>query len=359
MRLRLLAIVAVILGCLTVSVVFNTTSSLSSSTMSTNNLPLLDGTAPPHAVDIDGKTIPDSSVNQPDKPIILSKDSGDPKWGELKFEAAFDHTKHNTDVMHTLDGKTLTNCVYCHHTEQPMPVAGKPYLKKSERSEALTATQLETSKQAVNSCRHCHFQSATAPTAEFPPESVTYPREMRKEPSGKLTNDNAYHSKCIDCHEAATTRDPKLKAPIGCSDCHKNKLTRGTATSSPTPKTSSKSLYERLGGYDAIAAVVDDFISRLIADNQFEKFFAGQSTDSRMRIRQNILDQFCAAAGGPCVYTGRDMKTAHKSLGITTADWDAAAKHLGESLDKFKVPKAEKDELLAFVTNLKKDIVEK
>jgi len=120
-----------------------------------------------------------------------------------------------------------------------------------------------------------------------------------------------------------------------------------------------KSLYERVGGYNALAAVVDDFIGRLISDKQFEKFFIGQSTDSKKRIRQHILDQFCAATGGPGVYTGREMKTSHAGLGITNAEWDAAAKHLVASLDKFKVPEKEKGELLAFVTGLKKDIVEK
>ena len=120
-----------------------------------------------------------------------------------------------------------------------------------------------------------------------------------------------------------------------------------------------KSLYERVGGYNALAAVVDDFIGRLVSDKQFEKFFIGHSIDSKKRIRQHILDQFCAATGGPCVYTGRDMKTTHGGLGITEADWDAAAKHLAASLDKFKVAEKEKGEILAFVTTLKKDIVEK
>jgi hemoglobin len=120
-----------------------------------------------------------------------------------------------------------------------------------------------------------------------------------------------------------------------------------------------KSLYERVGGYNALAAVVDDFIGRLVADKQFEKFFIGHSIDSKKRIRQHILDQFCAATGGPCIYTGRDMKTTHGGLGITEADWDAAAKHLAASLDKFKVAEKEKGEILAFVTTLKKDIVEK
>jgi len=120
-----------------------------------------------------------------------------------------------------------------------------------------------------------------------------------------------------------------------------------------------KSLYARLGGYDAIAAVVDEFITRLATDKQFERFFTGFSDDSKKRLRQHILDQFCVAAGGPCVYMGRDMKTTHKGLGITEADWNAAAKHLVEALDKYKVPEKEKNELLAFVVSQKKDIVEK
>jgi hemoglobin len=123
--------------------------------------------------------------------------------------------------------------------------------------------------------------------------------------------------------------------------------------------TQEKSLYERVGGYNALAAVVDDFVGRLVGDKQFEKFFIGHSTDSKKRIRQHILDQFCAATGGPCIYTGREMKTSHAGLGITNAEWDAAAKHLVASLDKFKVPEKEKGEILAFVTSLKKDIVEK
>lgn len=130
---------------------------------------------------------------------------------------------------------------------------------------------------------------------------------------------------------------------------------------SSTARTTSqeKSLYQRVGGYDALAAVVDDFIGRLVSDKQFEKFFSGFSVDSKKRIRQHLLDQLCVATGGPCVYMGRDMKTTHTGLGITEADWEAAVKHLTASIDKFKVPKKEKDELLTLVSSLKKDIVEK
>ena len=135
---------------------------------------------------------------------------------------------------------------------------------------------------------------------------------------------------------------------------------KNTSTPAPVNKTQEKkSLYTRLGGYDAIALVVDDFITRLATDPTFARFFSGFGDDSKKRLRQHILDQFCVAAGGPCVYLGRDMKTTHTGLGITEAQWDAAAKHLVAALDKYKVPQAEKDELMAFVGTQKKDIVEK
>lgn len=120
-----------------------------------------------------------------------------------------------------------------------------------------------------------------------------------------------------------------------------------------------KSLYQRLGGYDAIAAVTDDFVARLATDKQLSKFFAGHSEDSLKKIRQHVIDQLCAATGGPCVYTGRDMKTSHKGLGITESDWNVAVGHLTATLDKFKVPAQEKSEVLGALSGLKKDIVEK
>ncbi|HEX2832800.1 MAG TPA: group 1 truncated hemoglobin [Thermoanaerobaculia bacterium] len=119
-----------------------------------------------------------------------------------------------------------------------------------------------------------------------------------------------------------------------------------------------KSLYQRLGGYDAIAAVTDDFIGRLAKDKTLGKFLAGHSQDSLMKIRQLVVDQLCAATGGPCVYIGRDMKTAHKGMGISKADWDLAARHLVASLDKFKVPEKEKAEVLAAIGAMEKDIVD-
>jgi len=119
------------------------------------------------------------------------------------------------------------------------------------------------------------------------------------------------------------------------------------------------SLYKRLGGYDALAAVTDDFITRLATDKTLGRFFVGASDNSKMRIRQLVVDQLCAATGGPCVYIGRDMKTSHKGLGITEDDWNISVKHLLGTLAKFKVPDKEQKEVAAAISTLKADIVEK
>jgi hemoglobin len=119
------------------------------------------------------------------------------------------------------------------------------------------------------------------------------------------------------------------------------------------------SLYKRLGGYDALAAVTDDFIGRLATDKKLGRFFVGASDNSKMRIRQLVLDQLCAATGGPCVYIGRDMKTVHKGLGVTEEDWNISVKHLMDTLAKFKVPEKEQKEVAGAISGLKADIVEK
>ena len=236
MKLKLLVTSILTLGCLVVGFAYTTAS--------------FDGTNPPHAVDTDGKVIPESSATQPDKPIVLSKDIGnntdpDNKYAELKPEAAFDHAKHNTDLKHALDGVKFTDCVECHHTEQPSAPAGKPFLKtfNPKRTEVLTTAQLEASKEPVKDCRTCHFQKSTPATGEYPPKSVRYPRELAKQlgmlESGDLTNDNAYHNRCVTCHLRATKRDATLKAPTGCADCH---LKKGAATTpSATPATATPS----------------------------------------------------------------------------------------------------------------------
>jgi hemoglobin len=124
--------------------------------------------------------------------------------------------------------------------------------------------------------------------------------------------------------------------------------------SAPPP---SASLYDRLGGYNAIAAVTDDFLARLGGDPQFGRFFGKAIPDQLHVLRQHLVEQLCQAAGGPCFYTGRPMRAVHVGMHITEAEWNAAAGHLVASLDKFHVPPAEKTQVIAFVVSQKPDIV--
>lgn len=118
------------------------------------------------------------------------------------------------------------------------------------------------------------------------------------------------------------------------------------------------SLYERLGGYDAIAAVTDDFLGRLVSDPQLGRFFVGHGEDSARRARQLTVDFICNATGGPCFYTGRSMEVTHEGMGITAEDWAISMRHLEATLDRFGVPVPERDEVIAFISSLRDSIVD-
>ena len=120
-----------------------------------------------------------------------------------------------------------------------------------------------------------------------------------------------------------------------------------------------KTLYARLGGYDAIAAVADDLLPRLMSDPQLGRFWANRAADSIRREKQLLIDFLCASAGGPVYYTGRDMVASHKGMGITAGDWDLLVGHLHATLGKFQVPDGERRDVLAFVESTRADIVEK
>ena len=124
-------------------------------------------------------------------------------------------------------------------------------------------------------------------------------------------------------------------------------------------KQTTASLYARLGGYDAIAAVADDLLPRLMSDPQLGRFWAHRAADSIRREKQLLVDFLCASAGGPLYYTGRDMATSHKGMRISSKDWEIFLGHLHATLDRFQVPKQERREVLAFVESTRADIVEK
>ncbi|MDQ3697950.1 MAG: group 1 truncated hemoglobin [Gemmatimonadota bacterium] len=116
-----------------------------------------------------------------------------------------------------------------------------------------------------------------------------------------------------------------------------------------------QSLYDRLGGKSAIASVVDSFVARVAADTRINKKFARSNIP---RVKAMLVDQICNQTGGPCTYTGRSMKEAHRDMKVTEGEFNALVEDLVATLNQFNVPKAEQDELLTALGSMKADIVE-
>ena len=117
-------------------------------------------------------------------------------------------------------------------------------------------------------------------------------------------------------------------------------------------------LYERLGGYDAVAAVADALLQRLRADSQLGRFWENRGADGIAREKQLLIDFLCASAGGPLLYTGRDMVTSHRGMGITGSDWEIFIGHLEATLQQFELPTAEFDDVLGFIQSTREEIVD-
>ena len=117
----------------------------------------------------------------------------------------------------------------------------------------------------------------------------------------------------------------------------------------------AQTLYERLGGTNAIAAVVDDFVARCAKDGRINGKFARSDIP---RLKKMLIDQVCEAAGGPCTYAGRDMKETHAGMGVTSGEYDALVQDLVASLDQFDVSKGDQGELLGVLAPMKAYIVE-
>jgi hemoglobin len=117
------------------------------------------------------------------------------------------------------------------------------------------------------------------------------------------------------------------------------------------------SLYKRLGGREGIRGIVDDFVAALVADTRVNARFKDLKPADVERIKTNISDQVCEATGGPCSYLGKDMKTAHRNMRITEAEWNAGVEDLGKALDKRNVSAKDKNELIGLLAPMKNDIV--
>jgi hemoglobin len=132
-----------------------------------------------------------------------------------------------------------------------------------------------------------------------------------------------------------------------------------TALSAQAATAAGKTLYERLGGKPAIVAVVDEFVGRVAADTRINGFFAATAADpARLAaFKGKLVDQICQASGGPCTYRGKDMKSAHAGMGISSAQFDALVEDLVGALDHFKVAATDKSALLGVLGPMKPDIV--
>jgi hemoglobin len=131
----------------------------------------------------------------------------------------------------------------------------------------------------------------------------------------------------------------------------------GACASAGTGAPAAPSLYRRLGGREGIATVVGDFTATMAADARVNERFKGMKPPEVERFKSNLADQICEAAGGPCSYLGKDMKTAHAGMKITEAEWNATVENLVKALDKNNVPAQTKQELLGKLGPMKGDIV--
>jgi hemoglobin len=116
-------------------------------------------------------------------------------------------------------------------------------------------------------------------------------------------------------------------------------------------------LYKRLGGREGIALVVGDFVTNMAGDSRVNARFKDMKGPDVEKLKSNLADQICDATGGPCSYLGRDMKTTHKGMKITDAEWNATVENLTKALDKNKVAPKDQSELLGLLGPMKADIV--
>ena len=132
--------------------------------------------------------------------------------------------------------------------------------------------------------------------------------------------------------------------------------TLGCATMGDS-SSAAPSLYKRLGGREGIALVVGDFVGNMASDPRVSARFKDMKPADVEKLKSYLSDQICDATGGPCSYVGRDMKTTHKGMKITEAEWSATVENLGKALDKHKVAAKEKQELISAIAPMKGDIV--
>ena len=119
--------------------------------------------------------------------------------------------------------------------------------------------------------------------------------------------------------------------------------------------TQTKSLYDRLGGSDAINALTESWVARVAGDDRANGKFARTDID---RLKKELVDQLCEVTGGPCTYTGRSMQETHDGMKVTAGEFEIVMQHLRAALDELNVSKTDQDELAGLLEPMRDDMVE-
>lgn len=114
------------------------------------------------------------------------------------------------------------------------------------------------------------------------------------------------------------------------------------------------SLYQSFGQKAGLTALMEDFVPRLLKDPRMEPFFAKSNVQN---LKEQLTNQLCQVAGGPCVYKGVDMKTAHREMDITKGNFNALVEVLQESMDAQNIPFRAQNKLLALLAPMHRDVI--
>lgn len=161
---------------------------------------------------------------------------------------------------------------------------------------------------------------------------------------------------CLTRRTCGLTLASVLALAVACSGGAKDAAPAADSAAAPP---AASTLYERLGGRDAIVQVVDSFVARVANDSRINGFFTATASDpARLAaFKTKLVDQICQASGGPCTYTGKDMKSAHTGMKITNAHFDALVEDLVATLTDFRVVQTDQDALLGVLGPMRPDIV--
>jgi hemoglobin len=129
-----------------------------------------------------------------------------------------------------------------------------------------------------------------------------------------------------------------------------------TAPAAPMAEMHGDALYRTFGEKPGLVKLMDDFMTRLVADPRTGPFFGPAN---QTHIKAELVEQFCQLTGGPCVYTGVDMKTIHASLGINKADFNALVEELQHAMDDQGIPFRDQNKLLALLAPMHRVIITK